>query len=147
MKGSLSSVFPTTISTVFCVVAKKIIKYLYSSSFDNDEELIEHYITYHKIDRNNRFFQKLFQSNKNCSVFRKCLRCDDFLTTSDFKIKHDFLKHCNEGYNDLFEDKPVDVEKTANLLKFEITVNKHGDYYDCKNSEVVINDFLKKVCS
>ena len=120
---------------------------LCSSSFDNDEELIEHYITYHKIDPNNRFFQKLFQSNKNCSLFRKCLRCDDFLTTSDFKIKHDFLKHYNEGYNDLFEDKPVDVEKTANLLKFEITVNKHGDYYDFENSEEVVDDFLKNASS
>ena len=115
---------------------------LCSSSFDNNEEIIEHYITYHKIDRNNRFFQKLFQSSKNCSVFYKCLRCDDVLTTSDFKIKHDFLKH-NKGYNDLFEDKPVDAEKTADLLKFEITVNKHGDYYDFENSEEVVDDFLK----
>ena len=120
---------------------------LCSSSFDNDDELIEHYITYHKIDPNNRFFQKLLQSKKNCSVFHKCLRCDDFLTTSDFKIKHDFLKHSNEGYNDLFEDKPADVEKTANLLKFEITVNKHGDYYDFENSEEVAGNFLKDVHS
>ena len=52
------------------------------------------------------------------------------MTTSDFKINHDFLKHYNKGYNNLFEDKPVDVEKIANLLKFEITVNKNGDYYD-----------------
>ena len=38
------------------------------------------------------------------------------------KNKAWFLKHYNEGYNDLFEDKPdVDVEKTANLLEFEIT--------------------------
>ena len=118
---------------------------LCSSSFDNDEELIEHYITYHKIDPNNRFFQKLFQSNNNCSVFRKCLRCNDFLTTSDFKIKNDFLKHYNKGYNDLFEGKHVDIEKTANLLKFEITVNKHGDYYNFDNSEEVADDFLKNV--
>ena len=60
---------------------------------------------------------------------------------------HDFLKHCNEGYKDLFEDKPADVEKIANLLKFEIAVNKHGDYYDSENSEVVIDDFLKNVRS
>ena len=87
----------------FCIVAKKIMKCsLCSSSFDNDEELIEYYLTYHKIDPNTRFFQKLFQSNKNCSIFRKCLGCDNFLTTSDFKIKHDFLKHQNEGYNDFF---------------------------------------------
>ena len=67
------------------------------------------------------------------------------MTTSDFKIKHDFLKHYNEGYNDLFEDKPVDVEKTANLLKFEITVNKHGDYYDFGNYQEVVDDCLKTV--
>ena len=66
------------------------------------------------------------------------------MTTSDFTIKHDFLKHHSEGYNDLFEDKPVDVEKTANLLKFEITVNKHGDYYDFKNPEEVVDNFFKK---
>ena len=43
----------------------------------------------------------------------------------------------------MFEDKPVDVEKMANLLKFEITVNKHGNYYDFENSEEVVDDFLK----
>ena len=64
------------------------------------------------------------------------------MITSDFKIKHDFLKHYNEGYNDLFEDKPVDVEETANLLKFEITVNKLCDYYDFENSDEVVDDFL-----
>ena len=67
------------------------------------------------------------------------------MTTSDFKIKHDFLKQYNEGYNDLFEDSTVDVENTANVLRFEITVNKHGDYYDFESSEEVVDDFLKNV--
>ena len=69
------------------------------------------------------------------------------MTTSDFKIKHHFSKHYSEGYNDFFEDKPVDIEKTANLLKFEITVNKHGGYYNFENSEEVVDDFLKNVRS
>ena len=47
----------------------------------------------------------------------------------------------------MFEDKPVDVEKTANLLQFEITVNKYGEYYDFTNSEEVVDDFLKNVSS
>ena len=47
----------------------------------------------------------------------------------------------------MFEDKPVDVEKTANLLKFQITVNKYGDCYDFENSEKVVDDFLKNVHS
>ena len=42
----------------------------------------------------------------------------------------------------MFEDKPVDVEKNGNLLKFDITGNKHGDYYDFENSEKVVDDFL-----
>ena len=46
----------------------------------------------------------------------------------------------------MFENEPVDVEKTANLLKFEITVNKHGDYYHFENSEEAVDDFLKNVC-
>ena len=32
-------------------------------------------------------------------------------------------------------------------MKFEITVNKHGDYYDFENSEEVVDDFLKNVRS
>ena len=63
------------------------------------------------------------------------------------QIKYDFLKHYNKGYNDLFEDKHVGIEKTAKLLKFEITVNKHGDYYNFDNSEEVADDFLKNVHS
>ena len=86
---------------------------LCSATFDNYENLIEHYASYHKTDPNNRFFQKLFQSSKNCLIFRKCLRCHDFLTTSDNKKKYDFLKHYNEGEDDLFEDKPIDIEKNC----------------------------------
>ena len=45
------------------------------------------------------------------------------------------------------EDTPIDVEKTANLLKFEITVNKHGEYYEFENSEEVVDDFFKNIHS
>ena len=120
---------------------------LCSAVFDSKEDLINRYTSYQKIDPSNRFFQELFQSSKNYSVFRKCLRCNDLLATSDYKKKHDFLKHYDEGNTDLFEDKPVDVEKTANLLRFEITVNKYCKYYDFTNSEEVVDDFLKNVRS
>ena len=33
------------------------------------------------------------------------------------------------------------------MLKLEITVNKHGEYYHYENSELVLHDFLKNVCS
>ena len=48
----------------------------------------------------------------------------------------------------MFEDKPVDVEKMANLLTFDVwDNNKHGDYYDFENSEEVVDDFLYNVRS
>ena len=47
----------------------------------------------------------------------------------------------------MFEDKPIDIEKTPNLLKFEITVNKESEYYDFENSEEVSDDFFKNVRS
>ena len=71
--------------------------------------------------------------SKNYSVFRKCLRCNDLLTTSDYKKRYNFLKHYDEGNIDLSEDNSVDVEKTASLLKFEITVNNYVEYNDFTN--------------
>ena len=80
---------------------------------------------------------------KNCSsqiriILYSINAWDDFLTSDDYKKNHDFLKHYDEGHNDLFKDKSFDIEKTTNLLKFEITVNKHGEYYDFTNSEDVV---------
>ena len=120
---------------------------LYSASFDNEERLIEHYVEYHKVDRNNTFFQKLFQPAKKGSIFRKCLRCGDFLSTENFKVKHDFLKHYADGDSVPFEDKPIEIAKTRKITKYEISVNKHADYYDFGNTQQVVDDFLRNVCS
>ena len=65
-------------------------------------------------------------------MFRKCWRCNDIVTTSDYKKKHNFLNY---------------FLKTANLLKLEIMVNKYGEYYDFTNSEKVVDDFFKNVRS
>ena len=58
------------------------------------------------------------------------MRCDNFLTTSNFKVKYDFLKHCNHGENDLFEDKPIDIENFGKTLKYNVSVNKSSEYYN-----------------
>ena len=108
---------------------------------------MEHYISYHNVDTNNRFFQKLFQQSRNCSIFRKCLRFDDFLTTGDFKVKCDFLKHYNEGQNELFKDKPVDIETFGKITKYTNSVNKFAENYNFENSEEVVEGFFKYVHS
>ena len=37
---------------------------LCSSAFQNEEDLLNHYVSYYNVDENNWFFQKLFQSKK-----------------------------------------------------------------------------------
>ena len=120
---------------------------LCSAIFNTNEELIQHYVSYHRVDANNRFFQKLFEQTNNSAILRKCLRCDDFITTRDYKIKHDFLKHYDEGQTNLYEDKPIDIIKLPFMTKFEISIIKHGEYYNFFNSAEVVDDFLRNVRS
>ena len=115
---------------------------LCSASFNSDEKLIEHYIDYCKIDQD-KFFQKHFQPSKKGSIFHKCLRCGDFLLTENFKVKHDFLKHYHDGENIPVEDKPLEIVRTNNITKCEVSVNKHSDYYNCEDAEQVVDDFLR----
>ena len=70
-------------------------------------------------------------------------KCDEFWTTSDFKIKHDFLNHCDGGNNDVFEDKLVVIEKASSLLKHEITVNKHREITTSKILRNLLINFWK----
>ena len=120
---------------------------LCSAIFNTNEELIQHYVSYHRVDANNRFFQKLFQETNNLAILRKCLRCDDFITRRHYKIKHDLLKHYDEGQTDLYEDKPIDIIKLPFMTKFEINIIKHGEYYNFFNSAEVADDFLRNVRS
>ena len=60
---------------------------LCSSTFENQEDLLRHYIDYRKVDQNNWFFQKLFQI-KNKTVLKRCVRCEEFLTTDKHKSVH-----------------------------------------------------------
>ena len=60
-----------------------------------------------------------------------------FPSTDSFKVKHDFLKHCVDGQTISFEDKPLEIVRTRNITKYEISVDKHGDYYDFSNAQQV----------
>ena len=120
---------------------------LCSAGFNNGEKLREHYIEYNKIDKDNKFFQKLFQPGKKSSIFCKCYRCGDFLSTEDSKIKHNFWKHYDDGQNVPLEDKPVEIKKTDSITGYEISVNKYRDYYNFENAEQFVDDFLRNVRS
>ena len=76
---------------------------LCSSTFQNQEDLLNHYISYHNVDENNWFFQKLFQI-KNKSILEQCVRCKEFVTTEKHKNIHNFLRHYEEGKSVPFEE-------------------------------------------
>ena len=118
---------------------------LCSASFNNYEKLIEHYIEYHNSNQDNKFFQKLFQPRKKASIFRKCLRCGDFLSTESFKVSHDFWKHYYDGQNIPFENKLLQIIRTGNITSYEISVNKYHDYYNFEDTDQIVDDFLRNV--
>ena len=115
--------------------------------FDNNEELIQHCVSYHRVDANKKFFQNLFRPTNNISMLSKCLRFDDFITTRDYKSKHDFLKCYDEGQNDLYEDKSLDIIQLLFITKFEISIMKHGEYFNFFSAEEVVEDFFKNIGS
>ena len=107
---------------------------LCSSTFQNQEDLLNHYVSYHNVDENNWFFQKLFQI-KNKSLLKQCVRCSEFLTTEKHKSIHNFLKHYEEGKIVSFEGKPTDIVRFRGLAIYSIEFQKHKDFYDFFISE------------
>ena len=113
---------------------------------DNKSELEKHYIDFHKVNPENRFFRKLLSAD-NYYLFQKCLRCSELLPTTKFKAAHEFLVHYNEGNNELFEDKPIDIEENNIFIKYSIDVKKFGESYNFYDSQSIITDFLNNVRS
>ena len=117
---------------------------LCSSTFKDQETLLNHYLTYHNIDQNNWFFQKLFQA-KNKILLKNCVRCSKFLTTEKYKATHDFLEHYDSGKNIPFEEKPLDILIFPGSTIYSIDFQKHNNFYNFYNSEKCVDDFLKNV--
>ena len=73
------------------------------------------------------------------------MRCEEFIPTTRFKLFHDFLKHYNEGKDNIVEEKPFTVTKIGKITKFEINYQNHSSFYDFHNSESVVDEFLFNV--
>ena len=117
---------------------------LCSSTFQNQEDLLNHYVSYHNVDENNWFFQKLFQS-KNKALLKSCVTFNEFLTTEKHKSAHIFLKHYDEGRNIPFGNKPIDIVRFPGLTIHSIEFQKHKEFYDFFNSEKCVDDFLRNI--
>ena len=117
---------------------------LCSSKFQDEQKLIEHYLTYHNVDQNNWFFKKLFMKD-NKAFLRNCIRCGEFLTTKKEKAAHDFIKHYDNGKEIPFERKPLDIIKLPALMIYKTEFKKYKNQYSFFNAEKYVDDFLKNV--
>ena len=117
---------------------------LCSSKFKDQKDLLNHYVTYHNVDENNWFFQKLFQI-KDKRLLKRCLRCDKFLETEKQKTVHNFVKHYEDDKTIPYEEKRLDVLRLASLMIYSIEFRKHQIFYDFYNSELCVKNLFKNV--
>ena len=108
------------------------------------DDIKKHYTNYHKINKNNFFFQQLLL-NQNGFLNCDCVRCHEFKTTKKFLAKHNFLKHYTDGERKPPEFKPIDVIRNQEVTIYQITFEKHSEEYDFYNSTEVVEDFLFNV--
>ena len=116
-----------------------------SSQFEDKNKLIDHYISYHNIDKDNFFFKCLLQNLENKPHLKKCIRCDEFIATKKQKTEHDFLKHYDDGKEIPFEEKPIDIIRNKALTIYKIEFKKQNKSYDFNNAEKCVNDFLLNI--
>ena len=126
-------------------------KCLLCEHITNDKEkLKQHYIKFHNVDENNKFFIKLIDQ-KNITVHRrKCNYCGEFVFLN--KVSHDFIKHYGKGLTDDDDNaadsnlnKPVNITVAGGVKKIEITFTEHSSFYDFFDSVAVVDNFLAQV--
>ena len=124
---------------------------LCNQKFTNKENLKDHYVKSHEVNKNNGFFKKLIdQKKKNVMYRRICNYCNEFVLAN--KAEHDFLKHYMIGSgNDEFDDdendtvRPLNVTSQGVIKKFEITFREHSSYYDFFDSVALVDGFLAEI--
>ena len=128
---------------------------LCNQKFTNKENLKDHYVKSHEVNKNNSFFKKLMdQKKKNVMHRRTCNYCNEFVFAN--KAEHDFLKHYmigsgndeNDAYDAFDENntgRPLNVTSQGVIKKFEITFREHSSYYDFFDSVALVDGFLAEI--
>ena len=110
----------------------------------NGDKIKEHYIVYHKINKDNYFFKQLFQKNNFC-IESCCIRCSKFIPTNKFMIQHNFLEHYESGERKPAEYKSKTVINNKEVLIYQINFSEHCNEYDFYDSQQIVDDFLLNV--
>ena len=82
------------------------------------------------------------KEEKSCFKPGKCLHCVDFICTSKVEKVHNVLKHYPQEKSIAFEVKPRNIYTNGGAKIYEINSTEHGDYYDFKDSDDIIDKFL-----
>ena len=109
-----------------------------------DEDLIKHYVSYHRKNPENFFFLKLFKA-ENGLICKECIRCNEFLTTKAAAKKHNFLKHYLDGDEKPAEFKPTDIIKRRDITIYQICFAKHSEEYDFYYPGKTVHEFFFNV--
>ena len=97
-------------------------------SSGTDEDLIKHYVSYHRINPANFFFLQLFK-DENALICKECIRCNEFLSTKSLANKHNFLKHYLDGEIKPADFKPIDIIRKRDITIYQISFDKHSEEY------------------
>ena len=121
---------------------------LCSFTTNEQDRLIDHYIKFHNVDKNNVFFDKLINQKTKVIYGRKCTACNEFVFSG--KATHDFLKHYDKDFlqkndSDDLGNRTVTVTRIGDIDKFEITFKEHSSSYDFFDSVAVVEYFLNSV--
>ena len=109
----------------------------------NDKlEIENHYLNFHNVDKDNVFFQRLFDKKNNVFHGKRCLNCEEFILTTKFKVSHDFLKHYEKDKKFVVEEKPISITKVGNINKYEINCQDHSSFYDFYDPVNLVEEFL-----
>ena len=99
--------------------------------------MTEDYVTFHRVDPDNWFFKNLSEYKNEIFRQEQCLRCTDFIATSEKKKIHDFVRHYEDGQVQPFDLTPMDMEQYGLLTKYGNSAYKRKDEYDFYDAESV----------
>ena len=100
-------------------------------------EMKKHYVDFHAVDENNRYFLELFQPD---TLNRKCAKCSVVFPTCIKKKNHMFLYDYNQRggtRQTANDDLPLNIFKGGQITYYSVNFDQHKDYFDFHRTDMV----------
>ena len=108
-----------------------------------DEELKNHYISFHLINKDKYFFKEVFSIDIENRYLRHCEECKFYFGTCRIKKNQCFLSHYQQsgGLNNLL----LNISKRSLITYYSINYFLHKNYYDFYDAKKTVNYFIFSV--